>query len=175
MVQQSQGMAQQDGVNQKTTSALISGGVMVQSGIIKASQDSTGMPVSTAATPARWSTMNQVDQLGGNREKSSNTSFVSDLNSSGGMVSSVMSTPILGYISPPGYNSPSNMGTPVLLCTPPSCYTPMQINHGQPSVAASMDMPPTFDLLNQKKKLSYPSLVSCNIHLAPVPSVQNNY
>jgi len=178
MVQQSQAMAQQDGVNQTPTSALISGGVMVQSGMLKASQDRTGMPVSTTATPARQSTMNQVDStaLGGNRKKSSNiTSFVTDPNSPGSMVSSVMSTTKLGYSSPPGYNTPSNIGTPLLVCTPPSCYTPTQINYGLPSVAASMDMPPTFDLNKHSKSVSYPSLVSCNIHLAPVQSVQDNY
>jgi len=183
MIQQSQRMPQQAMVNRTpvSSSAIFSGRFMMQSGMPNSLHDSNGLPVSTAVFPAQQSTMKWVDpkSQGGPREKLPEmSSFVNDLTTPRGVFStSAVSTPLLSYISPPGYvHSPSNIGTPLLLCTPPSSYAPAQINNGLPSVGASMDMPPRLELYNQSlKSISYPTLASCNIHLAPVPSLPISY
>merc|ERR550534_1772323 len=175
-------MPQQAMVNRPpmSSSALLPRGFMMQSGMPKSLQDSNGLPVSTTLFPAQQSTIKWGDPKtqGGTREKIPEiSSFVTDLTSPPGVFSSALSTPLLSYISPPGYiTSPSNIGTPLLLCTPPSSYAPAQINNGLPSVGASMDMPPRLDLYNQNlKRVSYPTLASCNIHLAPVSSMPITY
>merc|ERR1719474_1246535 len=114
-------------------------------------------------------------QVGMEESKSGPTSIVTDVNSPG-VVSSDMSTPLLSFFSPSCYiSSPSYNGTPLLLCSPPSYFSPAQINNDFPSVGASLDIPPAFQLNNQNSNVTYPSKVSCNINLAPGPTFLKNY
>jgi len=177
MIQQSPKILWQEKVDMATVSPteLTSNGSMMQLSMEKALQDKTGSSISTTALPIRSRIINhKVDpmlQVGMQEGKSGAVSIVTDVNPSSGM-----STPLPSYFSPSCYiSSPSHGGTPLLLCTPPSCFSSAQINNGFPSVAASVDIPPAFQLNNQNSNISYPSNVSCNINLAPVPTFHESY
>merc|ERR550534_1033212 len=137
------------------------------------------MPVSTTALLAQQSTINRSDHLspvGTGEQTSDMTPFITNIKSPNGVYSSVMSTPLLSYVSPSGYiSSPSNIDTPILFCTPASSYTGAEINHRLPSGTVSKDTPPSLDLYNQNpKSVSYPTHASCNIQLAPVSSLESS-
>jgi len=154
---------------------------MDQSGIYRGFYSGTGVPVSTTAVPARRSSMNKIRHiwsLGAREKPSHNPSFVNDLTTPRSKFSNIINTPIPCCISPTGcdINCPRNIDNPLLLYTPPSRFTPTQVNSCLPSEPASMDLPPTLELYNQNPKcFSYPSVASCNIHLAPASSVPDSY
>jgi len=178
IIQQGQWMPQQYIVNQTPVSfsAQIPGRVIGQSSIAEQSRYNVSTPLKTSAW-LQHSTMNRADPTSpgwtGEQTSDMSSSFVTNINSPNGVYSSVMSTPMLSYISPSGYiNSPSNIGTPCLYRTPPPSYTSAERNHGLPSGTTSIDTPPSLDLCNQNpKSLSYPTHVSCNIQLAPLSSI----
>lgn len=159
-------------------SPLISGGIMVQSGIRQTLHEGATLPVSIAMSPPQKNVVNLVcpmTQVGGSKNTHMIPSLFTNQNSPVGVLHSPVMTPILSYTNTPRYTeSPRNMNTSLLLCTPQSCNTPMQINSFQPPVAASMEMPPMLNLYNQNPTVvSYPSQASCNIQLAQVRTVPN--
>jgi len=157
---------------------LASSGIMKQSSLVNVPQAKSGLSRSTTTFSTRLNNMNlSVDTISQVRMQESNSeqrSLVSEVNSPC-IFSSGLSTPIPSYLSPSYINSPSHIGTPVMLCTSPSYVSPTQINNGFPTVGASLDIPPAFELNNQNSGVKYPSQVSCNISHAPVPSFHKSY
>jgi len=179
--QQSPRTSLQDRASTKAVSPspVISGGIMLQPGIRQTLQDRATLPVSIAMSPPQQNVVNLVypmTQVGTSNNTYMIPALFTNQNSPVGVLASPVMTPILSYTNTPGYTeSPRNMNTSVLLCTPQSCNTPMQINSCQPTVAASLEMPPMLNLYNQNPTaVSYPSQASCNIQLAPVRSVPNS-